>query len=184
MATYIHFGKQPDVLKHLVLCEVLRRESSSIYVETNSACAIYPMKQTPEQQYGIYHFLERANDENGLKDSMYYKLEKSEMLKGNYLGSPGLAMNVLKGVNDFIFFDIEKSALDNVSSYAGQIKIHSDVRLLNTDSLNGMIDLLPTLPKSTFIHIDPYEIDKKGDSGVTYLDVLIQATLLGMKCLL
>ena len=37
MATYIHFGKQPDVLKHLVLCEVLRRESSSIYVETNSA---------------------------------------------------------------------------------------------------------------------------------------------------
>ena len=161
MSTYKHFGKQPDVLKHLVLCEILQNEKPSTYVETNSACAIYQMEHTPEQQYGIYHFLERANDENGLKDSMYYKLEKSEMLKGNYLGSPGLAMNVLKGVNDFIFFDIEKSALDNVSSYAGQIKIHSDVRLLNMDSLNGMIDLLPTLPKSTFIHIDPYEIRKE-----------------------
>ena len=43
---------------------------------------------------------------------------------------------------------------------------------------------MPSLPASSFIHIDPYEIDKKGDSGVTYLDILKQATQLGMKCLL
>lgn len=78
MSTYKHFGKQPDVLKHLVLCEVLQNENPSTYVETNSACAIYQMEHTPEQQYGIYHFLERANDENGLKDSMYYKLENQK----------------------------------------------------------------------------------------------------------
>ena len=50
MATYTHFGKQPDVLKHLILCEVLRNEHPHVYVETNSACAIYPMQQTSEQQ--------------------------------------------------------------------------------------------------------------------------------------
>ena len=44
--------------------------------------------------------------------------------------------------------------------------------------------LLPSLPKDSFIHIDPYEIDKKGASGLTYLDILIEATQLGMKCLL
>lgn len=55
MATYTHFAKQPDVLKHLILCEVLKNETPQVYVETNSACAIYPMTQTPEQQYGIYH---------------------------------------------------------------------------------------------------------------------------------
>lgn len=55
MATYTHFAKQPDVLKHLILCEVLRNEAPQVYVETNSACAIYSMTQTPEQQYGIYH---------------------------------------------------------------------------------------------------------------------------------
>ena len=53
MATYTHYGKQPDVLKHLILCEVLRNEHPQIYVETNSACAFYPMQQTSEQQYGI-----------------------------------------------------------------------------------------------------------------------------------
>ena len=185
MATYTHFAKQPDVLKHLILCEVLKNETPQVYVETNSACAIYPMTQTPEQQYGIYHFLEKADEVPSLKDSVYYQLESGEMAKGNYLGSPALAMNVLgKQAKRFVFFDLEKSALENVGAYAQQIGLSPFVEMHHADSSRGTIELLPSLPTSSFIHIDPYEIDKKGDSGVTYLDVLIQATLLGMKCLL
>ena len=185
MATYTHFAKQPDVLKHLILCEVLKNETPQIYVETNSACAIYPMTQTPEQQYGIYHFLAKADEVLSLKDSVYYQLESEEMAKGNYLGSPALAMNVLgKQAKRFVFFDLEKSALENVGTYAKQIELSASVEIHHTDSSRGTIELLPSLPASSFIHIDPYEIDKKGNSGVTYLDVLIQATLLRMKCLL
>ena len=185
ISNYTHFAKQPDVLKHLILCEVLKNETPQIYVETNSACAIYPMTQTPEQQYGIYHFLEKADEVPSLKDSIYYQLESGEMAKGNYLGSPALAMNVLgKQAKRFVFFDLEKSALENVGTYAKQIELSASVEIHHADSSRGTIELLPSLPTSSFIHIDPYEIDKKGDSGVTYLDVLIQATLLGMKCLL
>ena len=187
MATYTHFGKQPDVLKHLVLCEVLRRESSSIYVETNSACAIYPMKQTPEQQYGIYHFLEKVaeGDNQDLKDSTYFQLEYTEMQGGCYLGSPALAMKIAgRKAQRFIFFDLEKSALDNVALFAERADLLPSVHLYHTDSLEGVIALLPSLRKDTFVHIDPYEIDKKGTSGLTYLDLLIEATRLGMKCLL
>lgn len=187
MATYTHFGKQPDVLKHLILCEVLRNEHPQVYVETNSACAIYPMQQTSEQQYGIYYFLEKTAEEDNqvLKDSIYYKIESAEMQKGYYLGSPALAMEVLgRQAQKFLFFDIEKSALDNVERYAKQAELQTSVRLYNTDSLEGVMKLLPSLPKDSFIHIDPYEIDKKGTSGLTYLDILIEATQLGMKCLL
>ena len=185
MATYTHFAKQPDVLKHLILCEVLKNETPQIYVETNSACAIYPMTQTPEQQYVIYHFLEKADEVPSLKDSIYYQLESGEITKGNYLGSPSLAINVLgKQAKRFVFFDLEKSALENVGTYAKQIELSASVEIHHADSSRGTIELLPSLPASSFIHIDPYEIDKKGDSGVTYLDVLIQATQLGMKCLL
>lgn len=185
MATYTHFAKQPDVLKHLILCKVLKNETPQVYVETNSACAIYPMTQTPEQQYGIYYFLEKADEVPSLKDSVYYQLESGEMAKGNYLGSPALAMNVLgKQAKRFVFFDLEKSALENVGTYAQQIGLSPFVEIYHADSSRGTIELLPSLPTSSFIHIDPYEIDKKGNSGVTYLDVLIQATLLGMKCLL
>lgn len=185
MATYTHFAKQPDVLKHLILCEVLKNETPQVYVETNSACAIYPMTQTPEQQYGIYHFLKKADEVPSLKDSIYYQLESGEMAKGNYLGSPALAMNVLgKQAKRFVFFDLEKSALENVGTYAKQIGLSASVEIHHADSSRDTIELLPSLPASSFIHIDPYEIDKKGGSGVTYLDVLIQATQLGMKCLL
>lgn len=185
MATYTHFGKQPDVLKHLILCEVLRNEHPQVYVETNSACAIYPMQQTSEQQYGIYYFLEKAVEEDNqvLKDSIYYKIESVEMQRGYYLGSPALAMEVLgRQAQKFLFFDIEKSALDNVERYAKQAELQTSVRLYNTDSLEGVMKLLPSFPKDSFIHIDPYEIDKKGTSGLTYLDILIEATQLGMKC--
>ena len=130
MATYTHFAKQPDVLKHLILCKVLKNETPQVYVETNSACAIYPMTQTPEQQYGIYHFLEKADEVPSLKDSVYYQLESGEMAKGNYLGSPALAMNVLgKQAKRFVFFDLEKSALENVGTYAQQIGLSPFVEI-------------------------------------------------------
>ena len=80
METYTHFGKQPDVLKHLVLCEVLQIEKPQIYVETNSACAIYTMTHTPEQEYGIYHFLTEANKDATLKNSLYYQYQDCQIL--------------------------------------------------------------------------------------------------------
>lgn len=126
MATYTHFGKQADVFKHLVLCEILQTEKPQVYVETNSASAIYRMSHTVEQQYGIYHFLEKANKEKFLRNSIYYKLESIEMEKGNYLGSPALAMNILeKRASQYIFFDIEKDALENIELYAGQIELET-----------------------------------------------------------
>lgn len=185
MATYTHFGKQADVFKHLVLCEILQTEKPQVYVETNSASAIYRMSHTVEQQYGIYHFLEKANKEKFLRNSIYYKLESIEMEKGNYLGSPALAMNILeKRASQYIFFDIEKDALENIELYAGQIELETHIQTYHADSLERVIKLLPTLPKSSFLHIDPYEIDKKGISGISYLDILIKATQAGIKCLL
>ena len=105
--------------------------------------------------------------------------------KGNYLGSPALAMNTLaERTSQYLFFDIEKDALENIESYAKQVKLESHIQTCHTDSLEGVIKLLLSLSQSSFLHIDPYEIDKKGISGTTYLDVLIQATQADMKCLL
>lgn len=185
MATYTHFGKQADVFKHLVLCEVLQIEKPQIYAETNSASAIYQMERTPEQQYGIYHFLEKAHEEKSLRESIYYKLESIEMAKGNYLGSPALAMKTLaEQTSQYLLFDIEKDALENVEVYAKQMGLESHIQTYHTDSLEGISKLLPSFPQSSFLHVDPYEIDKKGISGMTYLDVLIKATKAGVKCLL
>ena len=81
MATYTHYGKQADVFKHLVLCEVLQIEKPQIYIETNSASAIYQMAHTPEQQYGIYYFLKKAREEKPLRESPYYSWKAQKWQK-------------------------------------------------------------------------------------------------------
>lgn len=184
METYTHYGKQPDVLKHLLLCEALRIECPQIYIETNSASAIYEMTHTQEQEYGIYHFLDVAINDSELKDSCYYELERKAINNGYYLGSPGLALNILGNeVQRYVFYDKHNAALENVAQYAQSHNI-TKYDTYNCDSIEEVLNILPSLPLSTFLHIDPYEIDKQNSNGHTYLDILIKATQLGLKCLL
>lgn len=185
MSTYTHYGKQADMLKHLGLCAVLSKEKPRVYVETNSACALYDMQHSAEQEYGIYHFLEEAERHPPLEQSIYYQLESQSMKAEQYIGSPGLAMNVLKDTADqYIFFDLEQSSLDTVREYAVEQGLSPRVSIYNCDSVSGTLSLLPSLSKDTFLHIDPYEINCPDKEGHSYLDVFTEAARRGMKCFL
>lgn len=185
MEEYSHYGKQADVFKHLVLCEVLNNEMPTVYIDTNSACAIYQLEHTQEQDYGIYHFMRNVSANDKLKDSLYYRLESEPVLKGCYYGSPALAMKVMQEKTDkYYFFDLENKSLENVKAFAAHEHLSNRIVIKNCDSTKAVMDLLPALPKTTFLHIDPYEIDIEGIDGHTYFDVFVQATQLGMKCLL
>ena len=187
------------MLKHLLLCELLRIEKPQVYVETNAACAQYALERTPEQEYGIYHFLKRAeaaekeciperteyyHPQEALRRSFYYQQESEAMQANRYIGSPGLALNILGDTARYIFFDIESEPLENVSQYAGTKELKECINLFNRDSIEGTLELLSSLPASSFLHIDPYEIDKPGRNGRTYLDVFIEAAKAGMRCFL
>lgn len=185
MEEYTHYGKQADVFKHLVLCEVLNNEMPTVYIDTNSANALYQLAHTPEQDYGIYHFLQKASTNDKLKGSLYHRLESDAVQKGCYYGSPALAMKVLReNADKYYFFDLQSKSLENVKTFAEREHLDDRIMIQNCDSTKGVMDLLPTLPKTTFLHIDPYEIDVKGIDGHTYFDVFVRATQLGMKCLL
>lgn len=183
---YTHFGKQADVFKHVILCEVLKREKPDLYVETNSACAEYMLSNSLEQQYGICHFLNNVSEYNEFTDSNYLNLERKAYRDHLYLGSPGLAMNILNSPsNELLFFDIEKEPLKNIEAFAQRDGFRNRIRTFNQDSIRGMMELLPSLPVSSFIHIDPYEINKSGEpGGFTYFDVFLEAAQAGIKCYL
>ena len=187
------------MLKHLLLCELLRIEKPQVYVETNAACAQYALERTPEQEYGIYHFLKKAgaaekecmperaeyhHPKGALRRSAYYQQESEAMQANRYIGSPGLAMNILGDTARYIFFDIESAPLENVSQYAATKGLKECITLFNRDSIEGTLELLSSLPASSFLHIDPYEIDKPGRNDRTYLDVFIEAAKAGMRCFL
>ncbi len=181
--TYTHYAKPADVWKHLALCEVLVNERPRVYVDTNAACAEYSLTQTPEQQYGIYHFMDKANDT--LLQSAYYLSECQAVQENKYLGSPGLAMNILGNRAEcFIFYDLEIAALANIAAFANRQSLWERTRTIRQDSIPGTLGLLPGLPSGTFIHFDPYTIDQPSTNGRDYLDVFVQAAERGLKCLL
>lgn len=182
---YTHFGKQADVWKHLTLSEVMLNEQPQIYIETNSACSDYSLNNSPEQQYGIYHFIDKAPIYRELVKSKYFDLESSVIKDNKYLGSPGLAMSILgKSSDKFIFFDIETAPLTNISEFAIRNDLANKAETINQDSVIGVMDLLQTLPKSTLIHIDPYYIDRPSANGYNYLDLFVRASEQGLKCFL
>ncbi|MCD8166395.1 MAG: hypothetical protein LUE93_09915 [Bacteroides sp.] len=94
-------------------------------------------------------------------------------------------MNILKETaQQFFFFDVEALALADVTSFATANGLSSKVKTLCQDSIQGTIHLLSSLPGTSLLHIDPYQIDQPGKEGYTYLDVFVKATELGMKCVL
>lgn len=182
---YTHFGKPADVWKHLALCMIMQNEQPGLYIETNSAAAEYLLDHTPEQEYGIYLFLEKAKHYPELIESSYYKCESAVIDENKYLGSPGLAMLLLKNVaNKFIFYDIEKAALDNVSLFALKHNLLKKIQAILQDSLIGIIDRFFILSESTLLHIDPYEINRPSTNGYDYMDLFVKASQIGAKCVL
>lgn len=180
---YSHYGKQAEVWKHGPLCDILAAERPEVYVETNAAYASYTLHYTPEQRYGIYHFLEKGAC-HPAKDSLYFQLEQRAVATHHYIGSPGLAMSLCGEQSRYIFFDLDAQALDSLQVFAESRQLASLITLQNRDSIAGMHELLPHLPPDTFIHIDPYAIDEPDANGMTYLDVFEEAVGLGMKCFL
>lgn len=180
---YTHYGKQAEVWKHLPLCDLIAIEQPSVYVETNSAYAEYNLQATPEQCYGIYHFLEKATT-HAVNDSLYSRLERAALAENRYIGSPGLAMAILGEKSHYIFFDIDADALRSIEEFGKKHELSDRIELHHRDSIAGMRELLPRLPLSSFIHIDPYRIDTPDENGYTYLDVFEQAVRLHLKCFL
>lgn len=181
--SYSHYGKQAEVWKHLPLCDIIAEEQPAVYVETNAASAVYTLHHTPEQQYGIYHFLEKAAT-HPVKANFYCRLERAAFAENRYIGSPGLALSIRKEESRYIFFDIDKDALRNVEEFGKKHCLGDRIELHNRNSLTGMRELLPHLPPSTLIHIDPYRIDEPDSNGYTYLDLFRQAAKLHLKCFL
>lgn len=182
---YTHFGNQADVWKHLALCEVISTEKPRTYIETNSGSAIYLLDHNPERAFGIRHFLEKAPGIPGLKNAAYHRIESRAAADGQYIGSPGLAMTILKDIaGHFVFFDIEKPPLDNIQAFAGKIELHKKIKTFHRDSLTDLPGLLPDVGRNCFIHIDPYYVDRSGPEGYDYIDLFVKAVQSGHRCFL
>lgn len=182
---YKHFGRIGDIWKHLPLCEIVSGEKIKTYIETNSAYYDYELEHSKEQEYGIDWFIKKSQEKNELIESQYFKIIKPYYKKDKYLGSSGQVMHLLQDKADnFMFYDLDKDALNSIETAARELNILNKVETKLTDSATDLIDLIPKLNPNTFIHIDPYFIHQPNKDGYSYLDGFIKATKKGATCFL
>ncbi|MCJ7548948.1 MAG: hypothetical protein MUQ30_04630 [Anaerolineae bacterium] len=186
---YRHYGNIGDIWKHLPLCTILEIERPRTYIETNSAYATYALEATPRQQYGVIHTYRHAARSGVVAGSRYMAILREQNHDApephTYLGSPALAMTVLKETAArFVFCDIEAEALENVAAYAASLALEGRVTTVLGDSISGTYRMLDTLTSDDFIHIDPYTIFEPNAEGLTYFDTFLEATRRGIKSML
>src|SRR5829696_8752555 len=70
----VHYARIGDVWKHLPLAEVLAIERPGSYWESHAGSSTYPLTRSPERDYGVFLFLERAGSSSALKGSAYRRL--------------------------------------------------------------------------------------------------------------
>jgi 23S rRNA (adenine2030-N6)-methyltransferase len=192
MMANVHYAKIGDVWKHLPLAEVLRIERPTRYWESHAGSSTYPLTRSPERDYGLFLFLERAGSSAALEGSAYRRLL---YLRGRgrtlqtYPGSPRIAMELLGDAAEFVFCDLDGQSLATIAQDARALGVPAGrVRLLHGDGVSALVDELVALTEEegsgTFLHVDPYRPLESGRGGESSLGLFVGAAQRGVGSML
>jgi 23S rRNA (adenine2030-N6)-methyltransferase len=190
----VHYARIGDVWKHLPLAEVLQIERPGRYWESHAGSSTYPLTRSPQRDYGVFLFLERAVRSSALKGSVYRRLlylRERGRTPPTYPGSPLIAMELLGGARGrFVFCDLDGASLATIAEDARALGVPAGrVRLVQDDGVSTLEDELACLTAEeaagTFLHVDPYRPLESGRAGeTTPLDLFARAAERGVGCML
>jgi 23S rRNA (adenine2030-N6)-methyltransferase len=188
----VHYAKIGDVWKHLPLAGVLAIERPGRYWESHAGSSSYPLTRSPERDYGVFLFLERAGSSSALKGSAYRRLlylRERGRTSPTYPGSPLIAMELLGDTAEFVFCDLDGQSLATIAEDARALGVPTGrVRLVQGDGVSTLDGELAGLAddeaSATFLHVDPYRPLEPGRGGETPLDLFARTAEQGVGCML
>lgn len=174
-----HAGNPADVLKHLVLAEVLNyqtiKDKPLDYIDTHSGAGFFELassdaQKTQEYQEGIAKLWQHTSDNEGLND--YISLIKS-FNHGQlefYPGSPKVAEHFLRRQDKGWFFELHPRDLTLLED---NMQGRRSIRMRGENGFAGLIGLLPPASRRACVLIDPpYEVKDDYD---TVIKTIVQA---------
>ncbi|MFY8327136.1 23S rRNA (adenine(2030)-N(6))-methyltransferase RlmJ [Pseudoalteromonas sp. ZZD1] len=172
-----HAGNPADVLKHLVLAQVLSyqtiKDKPLDYIDTHSGAGFFELasadaQKTQEFQDGIAKLYQHSSEHEALND--YIALIKSFNEQGDlafYPGSPKIAEHYLRRQDKGWFFELHPR--DLVLLEENMLGKRS-IRVRGENGFAGLIGLLPPASRRACVLIDPpYEIKDDYDTVVKTL---------------
>jgi 23S rRNA (adenine2030-N6)-methyltransferase len=172
-----HAGNPADVLKHLVLAQVLGyqtiKDKPLDYIDTHSGAGFFELaaadaQKTQEYQDGIAKLWQHSSEHNALNE--YIALIKSFNQTSTlafYPGSPKIAEHFLRRQDKGWFFELHPRDLLLLEE---NMQGKRSIRVRGENGFAGLIGLLPPASRRACVLIDPpYEIKDDYDTVVKTL---------------
>jgi 23S rRNA (adenine2030-N6)-methyltransferase len=166
-----HAGNHADVLKHLVLVQVLRymngKDKPYRYVDTHAGAGGYSLEGRYAQKKGEYErgiglLWERDDLPEPLAD--YVSLVRQFNPQGaleQYPGSPAIAQMLLRPTDQMRLFELHPTEHRILESYLGQQR---GVEVKHADGFDGLKGTLPPTTRRGVVLMDP-SYEGNGDYG-------------------
>jgi len=159
-----HSGNFADVLKHIVLVEILqylqRKDGAMAYIDTHAGAGLFDLHSAHAQKLGEYRNGIARLLHSGLPGIKAYLDVVSAFNPdgelNRYPGSPLIAQHLLRPQDTAILFELHSTDYDLL---AQQVAADKRIQVLKQDGLKGLLALLPPPSRRALVLIDPsYEI--------------------------
>ncbi len=159
-----YYGNIGDVWKHLVLSELLALEPPKHYWETHAGSASYPLTHSPDRDYGVYRFIERAGSVPELTESRYAaelrRLAADGASPASFPGSALLAMRMLGNDAEYLLCDLDPESVASLNAAAAELGLSEKEVVREADGMTTVVEearKLKDQSKDVVVTIDPFK---------------------------
>lgn len=159
-----YYGNIGDVWKHLVLAELLALEPPKRYWETHAGSACYPLTHSPDRDYGVYRFIERAAGVPELAESRYAaelgRLAADGVAPASFPGSALLAMRMLGDGAEYLLCDLDPESVASLREAAAELGLSEHEAVREADGMTTVVEEARRLKdesEDVIVTIDPFQ---------------------------
>lgn len=184
------FARIGDVWKHLLLLEIIKHDPPRRYWESHAGSAFYVLSRTPDREYGIYAFLDRARRNSILGGSKFYEviseLPQQDGYPRRYPGSAAFAMLALGNRATYRLWDIDRESVRDLFNAAAALNLAEKADVIDADGIDGVKDESRTLSaadaRDALVFVDPFDpFERSPGHGVSSVDLALSVASRGAK---
>jgi len=159
-----HAGSFADVLKHVVLVEILqylkRKDSALEYIDTHAGAGLFDLHSAHAEKRAEYRDgIARLFQSQTLELAEYLSVVNvfnPDRVLNQYPGSPMIAQRLLRQQDTASLFELHSTDFELLQQ---QLKGDARFRVMKQDGLKGLLALLPPRSRRALVLIDPsYEL--------------------------
>ncbi len=164
-----HAGNFADVLKHIVLIEILlnlgKKDKAFDYIDTHAGAGLYDLRSVHAEKLQEYQTgIGKLNAADWPELDRYFEVVNKLNTDGAlrlYPGSPLIARHFMRPQDRAWLFELHS---EDAKLLANNLQRNKHARVMHEDGLKGLLTLLPPVSRRGLVLIDPsYEIKSDYD---------------------